>query len=76
MEQKLKNNIGLAAYATAQLGRPYWYGTFGQTASPALLVAKRSQYPRHYTANDFPRQYGQSPDPSLPNRCPQVQAPS
>lgn len=58
MEQKLKNNIGLAAYATAQLGRPYWFGCFGQTASPALLVAKRSQYPRQYTASDFPRQYG------------------
>lgn len=59
MEQKRKNNIGLAAYATAQLGRPYWYGTFGQTASPGLLAAKRRQYPRYYTANDFPRQYGQ-----------------
>lgn len=58
MEQKLKTNKGLVAYALAQLGRPYWYGTFGQTASPALLAAKRKQYPRYYTAQDFPSQYG------------------
>lgn len=58
MEQKLKTNKGLVAYALAQLGRPYWYGTFGQTASPALLAAKRRQYPRYYTAQDFPSQYG------------------
>lgn len=58
MEQKLKTNKGLVAYAIAQLGRPYWYGTFGQTASPALLSAKRRQYPRYYTAQDFPSQYG------------------
>lgn len=58
MEQKLKTNKGLVAYAIAQLGRPYWYGTFGQTASPVLLAAKRKQYPRYYTAQDFPTQYG------------------
>lgn len=58
MEQKLKTNKGLVAYAIAQLGRPYWYGTFGQTATPALLAAKRKQYPRYYTAQDFPSQYG------------------
>lgn len=58
MEQKLKTNKGLVAYATAQLGRPYWYGTFGQTATPALLAAKRKQYPRYYTAQDFQSQYG------------------
>lgn len=28
-----KTNAGLVAYAKAQLGRPYWWGTFGQTAS-------------------------------------------
>lgn len=58
MEQKRKNNISLVAYCRAQLGRPYWYGCFGQTASPALLAAKRRQYPRYYTAKDFPSQYG------------------
>ena len=59
MNLKAKNNVGLAAYAEAQLGRPYWWGCFGQTASPALLAAKRKQYPRQYTAKDFPTQYGQ-----------------
>lgn len=58
MEQKLKTNKGLVAYANAQMGLPYWYGTFGQTATPALLAAKRRQYPRYYTAQDFPSQYG------------------
>ena len=33
----MKNNAGLVLYAKAQVGLPYWYGTFGQTASPTLL---------------------------------------
>ncbi len=44
-----KTNTGLAAYALAQLGRPYWFGTFGQKATESLLVAKTKQYPKHYT---------------------------
>jgi cell wall-associated NlpC family hydrolase len=56
---KPKTNKGLVDYAIAQLGRPYWFGTFGQTATAALLVAKRNQYPRLYTEKDFPTQYGQ-----------------
>ena len=28
-----KTNAGLVEYCRAQLGLPYWYGTFGQTAS-------------------------------------------
>ena len=59
MNQQKKNNIGLVAYCRAQLGRPYWYGCFGQTANASLLAAKRKQYPRYYTATDFPTQYGQ-----------------
>ena len=55
----LKNNIGLVRYAEAQLGRPYWYGTFGQKASETLYDNKRRQYPNYYTATDFPSQYGQ-----------------
>ena len=31
-----KTGVGLAAYAKAQLGKPYWWGTFGQTATPQL----------------------------------------
>ena len=26
-----KTNTGLVSYARANLGNPYWYGTFGQT---------------------------------------------
>lgn len=54
-----KTNAGLVAYAKAQLGKPYWYGTFGQTASAALLAQKRTQYPGYYTADDFESQFGQ-----------------
>ena len=54
-----KTNTGLVEYAKAQLGKPYWYGTFGQTASAALLAQKRTQYPGYYTANDFESQFGQ-----------------
>lgn len=55
----LKNNRGLVEYCEAQLGRPYWYGTFGQRASETLYDIKRKQYPKMYTATDYPRQYGQ-----------------
>lgn len=40
-----KTNTGLVAYAKAQVGNPYWYGTFGQTATKALLKSKMAQYP-------------------------------
>lgn len=53
-----KTNTGLVEYALAQLGKPYWWGTFGQTASAALLAQKRAQYPEHYTADDFESQFG------------------
>lgn len=44
----IKTNRGLIEYAHAQLGRPYWYGTFGNTASKSLLEMKKGQYPAHY----------------------------
>lgn len=44
-----KTNTGLVEYAKAQLGKPYWYGTFGNTATQSLLTAKTKQYPGHYT---------------------------
>ena len=53
-----KTNSGLIAYARAQLGRPYWWGTFGQIGSASLFRAKKAQYPRYYTATDFTRQFG------------------
>lgn len=59
MEQKLKNNRGLLDYARAQLGRPYWYGTFGQKATHYLHQYNKGRFPKMYTAQDFPSQYGQ-----------------
>lgn len=53
-----KTNSGLVAYAKAQVGLPYWYGTFGQTASASLYTSKKKQYPSYYTASDFASQYG------------------
>lgn len=44
-----KTALGLAEYAKAQLGRPYWYGTFGQAASKSLYEQKKRQYPQQYT---------------------------
>lgn len=61
----VKTNTGLVAYAKAQLGKPYWYGTFGQTASAALLKSKSAQYAKegYYIQNRykvrFDQQYGQ-----------------
>lgn len=43
-----KTAIGLVEYAKAQLGRPYWYGTFGQGASKSLHSQKKGQYPQYY----------------------------
>lgn len=56
-----KTNMGLVAYAIAQLGKPYWYGTYGQQGSAALLSAKARQYPSMYTATRLAncrKQYG------------------
>lgn len=55
---KMKTNSGLVAYAKEQVGLPYWWGTFGQTATSSLLSAKRKQYPSYYTAGDFGKQLG------------------
>lgn len=44
-----KTNIGLVEYAKEQLGRPYWYGTFGQTGTESLLEYKAKQYPTYYS---------------------------
>ena len=55
----MKTGQGLAEYALAQLGRPYWWGCFGQRADGALYAQKKKQYPGYYTAADFQGQYGQ-----------------
>lgn len=55
----MKTAKGLVEYANAQLGLPYWYGTFGQKATTELYAAKKRQYPELYKSwNDFPTQYG------------------
>ncbi len=55
----MKTNNGLVKYAKAQLGLPYWYGTFGQEATADLYEYKQKQYPRYYKSwDDFPTQYG------------------
>lgn len=57
-DPSMKTGKGLAEYAIAQLGKPYWWGTFGQTATAALLAAKRAQYPDYYQSDDFQSQFG------------------
>ena len=54
-----KTNKGLVEYAKAQVGKPYWFGTFGQTATELLYATKKRQDPKYYTANDYSSQYGQ-----------------
>lgn len=44
-----KTNIGLVEYAKAQLGLPYWFGTFGQIATEKLLNDKAKQYPSQFS---------------------------
>lgn len=51
-----KTNIGLVEYCCAQLGKPYWYGTFGQKASKWLYDYNKSRLPSYYTASDFQKQ--------------------
>lgn len=56
-----KTNTGLVEYALAQLGKPYWWGTFGQIASAGLLIQKRTQYPDRYNTygDECKKQFGQ-----------------
>lgn len=44
-----KTNTGLIEYAKAQLGKPYWFGTFGQVANGKLWSEKAKQYPKYYS---------------------------
>lgn len=58
-----KSAAGMAAYALAHLGDPYWWGTFGNTASQALLDAKIYQYPNFKqhsggTSRDYTLDFG------------------
>lgn len=49
-----KTNVGLVEYARKQLGKPYWYGTYGKGASKSYYEAKKRQYPKHYKWNYDP----------------------
>lgn len=54
----MKSNAYLIKYAKSKVGCPYWFGTYGQKATAALYKAKKKQYPKYYTATDYPKQYG------------------
>ena len=43
-----KTNIGLVEYCKAQLGKPYWYGTFGRLGTKEHYNEKKAVYPSHY----------------------------
>lgn len=51
-----KTNIGLIEYCRKQLGKPYWYGTFGQKASRWLYDYNKSRLPSYYKASNFQQQ--------------------
>lgn len=52
----MKTSSGLITYAKGQLGRPYWYGTFGQVSSRALYNEKKRQYPSNYPPQKWTEQ--------------------
>lgn len=43
-----KTSEGLVLYVKQQLGKPYWYGCFGQISSEKLYLQKKKQYPNEY----------------------------
>ena len=48
-----KTAAGLVAHAKAQEGMYYWYGTFGQAPTQALLDQKQKQFPSMYSAANY-----------------------
>lgn len=55
-----KTVAGLAEYAIAHIGCPYWYGMFGYVADASWLAYKRQQYPSNYpSTHDFTLDFGQ-----------------
>ena len=57
-----KTAKGLVEYAKAQLGKGYWYGTYGQTGSYSVYREFRNMYPKYYDCwsfESFTSQYGQ-----------------
>lgn len=45
----MKTAEGLVNYCRLQIGKPYWYGTYGQRATKELLEYKKKQYASQYT---------------------------
>ena len=54
-----KTAEGLIAYCRAQVGKPYWMGTFGQIATAALYAYNKARLPGDYQWSDMPDQLGQ-----------------
>ena len=52
----MKNNSWLVDYCKAQVGRPYWFGTFGQLGSSSLYQSKQNQYPNQYPPKKFTKE--------------------
>jgi len=62
----MKNNFQAVQFAKHFLRKqaPYWYGTFGQTASEQLYKEKKNQYkdqypPQKWTEESFTKDYGE-----------------
>lgn len=53
-----KTALGLVEYCKAQVGLPYWNGTYGQTATKELYERLKAKHPAQYTAKDYPSQFG------------------
>ena len=51
-----KTNKWLCLYAIAQLGRPYWYGTYGQISSKSLYTS--TVVPNGYSYSNYQSQLG------------------
>ncbi len=54
-----KTNTGLVTYAKSFVGKPYWYGCYGQKSTESLYKQQKAIYPTYYTASDFSSQYGE-----------------
>ncbi len=55
----MNTSKGLVEYAKGQIGRPYWWGGFGQIASKDLYDRMSKLYPDYYKDDDFKTQFGQ-----------------
>ena len=57
-----KTTSGLVNYCKAQIGNPYWFGTFGNIANAELLTNRRRDYSAYYPdpgSPAFTDQFGQ-----------------